>query len=138
LPPSMIMEPKTAAKARPIPMRVPGSMSALVLVVDDAERDGGRDGAKRTGGSARDRKPVLQFGAADEDAGPEVSDAYHDLGEALGHDVLRGVDERQHRVGVGVDALHQIAVHRELLAVQTGEDDHRSVLGVCGYRSVAP
>jgi len=36
----------------------------------------------------------------------------------------------QHRVGVGVDALHQIAVDGELLAVQSGQNDHRSVLGV--------
>jgi hypothetical protein len=72
---------------------------------------------------------VLQLGAADEDAGPEVPDALDHFGQALGHDVLGGVDERQHRVRVGVDALHEVAVDGELLAVQSGQDDHRSVLG---------
>src|SRR5690349_23984713 len=44
LPISMIMEPKTAPKARPIPIRVPGSMSALVRVVHEPQR---RSGAGR-------------------------------------------------------------------------------------------
>src|SRR5438067_215862 len=131
LPPSMTMEPKTAAKARPIPTRVPGSMSALVPVgdVDEPQGNGRRGGPQRRGVGGARRQLVLELGAAGEDAGPEVADALDDLGEALGHDVLRGVDERQDRVGVGVDALHQVAVDGELLAVQSGEDDHRSVLG---------
>src|SRR5436853_465210 len=123
LPPSMIIEPKTAPKARAMPTRVPGSMaSALVRDVDEPQ---GRDRRARGLGL----ELVRQLGAAGEDAGAEVADALHHLGEALGHDVLRGVDQRQHRVGVGVDAFHQVAVQRELLAVESGEDDHRSVLG---------
>src|ERR1051325_4486999 len=121
LPPSMIMEPKTAPKARPIPMRVPGCTSTLFRV------DEPHGGARR--GGRLNQLPVLQLGTADEDAGPEVPDALDHLGQALGHDVLRSVDEREHRVGVGVDALHQVAVDGELLAVQTGQDDHLSVLG---------
>src|SRR5581483_3845924 len=124
--PSMIPPTRTRRMPPTTPTRVSGSTSVLrVERRHNAQRWHGRRG--RLGGldESDDRRAV-------------VAHAGHDLGHALLDDVLRAVDERDHRVGGPLDTFDEVAIERERRPVQPRQRDHRSPsLETPAARSVA-
>src|SRR2546427_1468001 len=90
LPPSMIIEPKTAPRARPMPATVARSMARSALGRDDVEV-GGRRLARPGGRCGPGGRRVEE----DEDRGPEPAHPVDHLGRALADEVALAVDEGQ-------------------------------------------
>src|SRR5262245_60064737 len=65
-----------------------------------------------------------QQARAREDARAEVGHALDQLLDALAHDQALAVQEAHGRVGTGLDLDDQIAVERELAAVEARDEDH--------------
>src|SRR2546426_7573121 len=85
-PPSMIIEPKTAPRARPMPTTVARSMTCSALGRDDVEVGGRRVPGSRSGGG-RGRRRVEQH----QDRRPEPAHPLDHLRRALTDDVALAV-----------------------------------------------
>src|SRR6478672_6911315 len=113
LPPSRIIESRTAPKIAPIPPRVPSSMSALQVL----------DGAQVARTWVLGGEPA----GDGQDGRAEVTDLVDDLLDRLGHDVLGAGDQRDDGVGGRLDALDEVRVQREGAPVAPGHHDHGRV-----------
>ena len=144
LPPSITLATTMTTSAPPTPIGVARIHQPSVLAAsagDRAGRSGARTTVPRRGARWRRRahgsRSIAALRAMTSARWRRID--VDDLVERLDDDVLRAVDQRDDRVGGGVDALDQVAVEHELRARETRERDHGcTVLGPCRERRPWP